>query len=455
MGKKSRNKQKLEEKSAREPIGLQPGSDLHRRRPTVLFGVGDADYGYTEGKILRLASRIKAHSEYNLKVVTHDKETSQEARKLGLDVQLIRIESPGVTVEERLRTTDEMIRETANIDIPGSTLPLWKVLAMDDFLCSLQLFGAQPADSLEGDIVLAPLMSVDNNTKAASGLYTWMVSEARRMSIPVVGFEVSPLGNKYTLSHLPADHYAVKNEWSKEFLVQQGLAHPDDISVLRWEESYCLWAGHDDYTESYMEHEEKIRAMLNIGWDEFIILIPHHVAFLWEVRKVLESLASLDFPLTVVIRVDPRTVRRHYVERELVLETYGKEIRRLPRVIIDEQVGVGLLLQLADLVISPFAGTTTERASLCRKPTIICQGMGQQGPRGEFTYWEPRPEQIPQLIHAWKENGFLARRRLDQSIKAVLDKGPRSSLPVSEIKRSLSEDVELEDVELNVATQLL
>ncbi len=450
MGKKNRNKQKCEERSARASSGLALGGHSHGTKPTVLFGVGDADYGYTEGKILRLASRVQSRGGYNLKIVTHDNETSQEARKLGLEVRLVPIESPGVTVEERLRTTDEMIRETANIDIPGSTLPLWKVLAMDDFLCSLQLFGAQPADSLEGDLVVAPLMSVDNNTKAASGLYTWMVSEARRLNIPVLGFEVSPLGNKYTLSHLPADHYAVKNEWSKKFLVQEGLAHPEAVSVLKWEESYCLWSGHDDYTESYLEHEPKIREMLNIGWDEFVILIPHHVAFLWEVRKVLESLASLDFPVTVIIRVDPRTVRRHYVERELVLETYANEIRCLPRVIIDERVGVGLLLQLADLVISPFAGTTTERASLCRKPTIICQAMGQQGSRGEFVCWDPRPERIPQLIGAWREKGFLARRRFDQSISAVLDRKPRSSLGSGETQRCPAKDVELD-----VATESL
>ncbi len=451
MGKKKgRNQQRLDEKGVHEPRGSQLGVDLKGKRPTVLFAVGDSDYGYTEGKILRLASRINAHSGYHVRVVTHDKETLQEAKKLALDVQHVRIESPGVTVEERLRTTDEMIRETADIDIPGSTLPLWKVLAMDDFLCSLQLFGAQPTDSLDGDIVVAPLMSVDNNTKAASGLYTWMVSEARRMGIPFLGIEVSPLGNKYTLSHLPADHYAVKNEWSKEFLVQEGLAHPDDVSVLRWEEAYCLWAGRDDYTESYIEHEAKMREMLNISWDEFVILIPHHVAFLWEVRKILESLASLDFPLTVVIRVDPRTMRRHYVERELVLETYGKEIRRLSRVIIDERVGVGLLLQLADLVISPFAGTTTERASLCHKPAIICQAMGQQGSRGEFSYWEPQPEKIPQLILSWKERGCLTRRRLDQSIKAALDKKGRSSLSFSEIERCSGEDARL-----NVVTNLL
>jgi len=422
MGKKNR---KQRHPTAVEGLVEQAlstsGAQVTGKRPTVLFGIGDADYGYTEGKILRLAARIKARSEWNVRVVTHDKETFEEAKKLPLDVQFVSIESPGITVEERLLATDEMIRETANIDIPGSTLPLWKVLAMDDFLSSLQLFGARPTDSLEGDAVVAPLMAVDNNTKAACGLYTWMVSEARRMKIPVVGLEVSPLGNKYTLSHLPADHYAVKTEWSREFLVREGLARPEQVSVLRWEEIYCLWPGQDEYTDAYMERETKMREMLKISQDEFVVLIPHHVAFLWEARKIIDALAQVEIPLTVVIRVDPRTMRRQYPEREIVLQAYGKEIRRLRRVVIDERVGVGLLLQLADVVVAPFVGTTTERASLFRKPTIICQAMGQEGPRGEFLYWEPRPEKIPQLLHSWQEKGWLTRTRLAQIIAALAD----------------------------------
>jgi hypothetical protein len=95
-----------------------------------------------------------------------------------------------------------------------------------------------------------------------------------------------------------------------------------------------------------------------------------------------------------------------------VLKTYDKEIRALPHVVIDERVGVGLLLQLADLVISPFAGTTTERAALCHKSTLICQAMGEKGSQGEFLYWEPNPGNIPDLIQTWRAQGFLSRTRL-------------------------------------------
>jgi hypothetical protein len=98
--------------------------------------------------------------------------------------------------------------------------------------------GAQPKTDLGADAVIVPLMAVDNNTKGSCGLYTWLISEARRKNIPVVGFEVSPLGNKNTLSQLPADHYAVKSQWSKDFLLRQKVPRPQQVSVLRWEESF-------------------------------------------------------------------------------------------------------------------------------------------------------------------------------------------------------------------------
>jgi hypothetical protein len=428
MGKKSKKeKRRLDTQLTADANSLIQPLLPATKRPTILFAVGDADFGYTETKILQFAERFRTHGEWRVKIATHDQETLQDAKKRGFDTQFVSIESPGVSVEDRLQSTDEMIRETANIDIPGSTLPLWKVLAMDDFLSSLQLFGAQPTDSIDCDVVMAPLMAVDNNTRATCGLYTWAVAEAKRKAIPYVGVEVSPLGNKNTLSHLPADHYAVKTEWSKNFLIREGLARAQQVSVLRWEEGYCLWPGQDEYTEAYLEREAKMREMLNVSWNEFIVLIPHHVAFLWEIRKILEALAQVQMPMTVVIRVDARTTRRQYPEREIVMQTYAQEIRRLPRVIIDERVGVGLLLQLADLVISPFAGTTTERAQLCRKPTIICQALGQAGYQAEYLCWEPRPERIPQLIQAWNENGWLPRSRLSQVIAGLFAGAARAA----------------------------
>jgi hypothetical protein len=388
--------------------------------PRILFAIADADLAYTERRIWRLATRLKAQTGWQIVALTQDNGAAEAAKSHKLESQLVKIEPAPVTVNDRLLATDGMIRETADIMIPGSQLPLWKVLAMDDFLASLQLFGAYPKVSLNGDLLIVPMMGVDNNSRGACGLYTWAVAQARRNGLPVIGLEVSPLGNKQTLSQLPADHYAVKRHWSKDFLVREGMARPDQVSVLRSEESYFLWPGSDEFTEGYLQVEDKVREMLNVPRDRFVVFLPHHVAFLWEARQILAALARVDFPVTVVIRVDARTVRRHYHEREIVAQAYAKELEQLSSVVIDERVGVGLLLQFADLIVAPFAGTVTERAALCRKPTIICQAMGQQGWRGEFTYWEPEPDKIPALLHEWKNNGFLERARLASLAQSLI-----------------------------------
>ena len=434
---KSSKKNQLRKNAGAEPLASIRGRATDK--PRVLFALGDADVGYSEGRIWQLAQRLQKQPDFDVVVLTHQSELADTAKKYHIDHELVPIEPASVTVMDRLQATDGMIRETANLHIPGSQLPLWKVLAMDDFLSSLQLFGARPSVSLNADALIVPLMAVDNNTKGACGLYTWAVSEARRQGIPVIGLEVSPLGNKNTLSHLPADHFAVKNRWSRDFLIQQGIARSDQVSLLRWEESYLLWPGKDEFTDAYLELEPKARQMLGLAPDRFMILIPHHVAFLWEVRKILDALSRLEFPFTVVIRVDARTVRRHYHEREIVKESYIHELAKLPGVIVDERVGIGLLVQMADLVIAPFAGTATERAALCRKPTIICQAMAQQGWRGEFTYWQPKPERIVPLIQEWQEQGWLDKTSLARLVQRTLQTrrdaaltAPRTALPAAD-----------------------
>ena len=401
----------MKKKKKTKKNGQRPHSQT-TNRPRVLFAVADSEAGYTAYKIWRLVKKVKDDTGWDVIGMTNSQWVAQEGQKFGLTVEQVDIQAPPVSREDRLWAADELIRKTADMQIQGSRLPMWKVMAMDDFMGSLLLLGAQPTCSLEADLIIVPLMGVDNNTKEGCGLYTWMVAQAREKGIPIIGVEVSPLGNKHTLSQLPADHYAVKTNWAKEFLIRKKIAQPDQVSVLKWEEAYCLWPGQEEHTAAYLEQEALLRRMLGIPMDRFIILIPHHFAFLWEIRKILGALSRISQPLSVVIRINPEASRRQYSEREIVLKTYAKELSALPQVVIDEKIGTGLLLQLADVVISPFAGGTTEQALRSNKPTIICQALGEEGWQDGSLYWEPTPDKIPELITTWWEDGLLHQTRL-------------------------------------------
>ena len=80
----------------------------------MLFFAGDADFGYTEGQIWRLAKRVKDQLGWNVIAATHDLEAAEAAMKLNLNTEMFTVETPGVTVAQRLQATDEMIRETAH-----------------------------------------------------------------------------------------------------------------------------------------------------------------------------------------------------------------------------------------------------------------------------------------------------------------------------------------------------
>jgi hypothetical protein len=193
---------------------------------------------------------------------------------------------------------------------------------------------------------------------------------------------------------LPMSAYALKHPHSKLALLQtlpaSGPPPPPPVHVLTREEAYTLWPGKEEYVEAFLDQEASVRELLKIPRDHFVVFISHHVAFLWETRKILEELALFPKDTTsIVFRVDPNLMRRTHTEREMVEKAYAPVLKKLKHVIIDERIGVGLLLQFADLVITSFVGTVTEHAAMYRKPTIVVQAgstINQINERKEFPY---------------------------------------------------------------------
>jgi hypothetical protein len=411
LTKTSPNRQHLNGQSAQ-----RAGGTRHR----ILFAIGDAETLYTGQRIWRLAQQLQGHPDFEVISATSEEPVRKIAADFGVQAALIPFQARRTTWNDQLSTVNELISATSDIIIPGSQLPLWKSIAPDEFRGSMLLFGARPDLSLNVDLVIVPLMCVDSNTLTASGLYTLIVSQARAQQIPILGLEVSPLGNRYTMSQLPADHYAVKSGWSKNFLIRKGMAAAEQISVLTPEETTLLRPGSDSYVEAFFEKEALARQVLGLKDGRFLVLIPHHVAFIWEVRQILRALAQLRGPMTVAIQADPHAIRRQFTEPELIGKTYEAELKRLDHVVINTQVGVGLMVQMADLVVSPFAGTTTEGAALRRKPVIICQAMTEAARDGEFIHWQPDASKIPEMITAWHAEGVLGRVRLRNAVFLTL-----------------------------------
>ena len=83
------------------------------------------------------------------------------------------------------------------------------------------------------------------------------------------------------------------------------------------------------------------------------------------------------------------------------------------------------------LAISPFAGTTTERAAFVpAKPTIICQAMGHNGWQGERSLWESNPSAYRKLSMTGKPSGCSSiGSQLASVVENAVDAGSIASPP--------------------------
>ena len=389
-------------------------------KPKVLFAVGDADWKYTRGKFLRLVERVAAEDSFAISVVSHDAKICQAFDAAGIEATCLPGSRVSLTPEHTIAMTELMIKLTRDVVFPDSQLHIWKVMAMDDYLGSIDVV-FHPPPPVVPDLVVCPLMGVDNNSTEASHLYSAILLQAQKLNVPVVGLEVSLLGNKQTLSASLADAYAVKTESSRAFVVREQLAAQEHAFILPPDEAYLLTCRNDSYLDDFFLQENILRQRFGIKRGELVVFIPHHVAFVYEIRELLRGLKSLPMPFSVILRTDPNTARQGLKEIEIAEKVYRDEINALPHVIVDDQGGWLWSLLLSDIVLAPAHSVFTELATTYGKFTVICQGWGENAWVTENLFIEPRAERAVGAVRGWIEKRILSRTSLACIIAKVLE----------------------------------
>lgn len=387
----------------------------------VRFAIGDADWKYTRGRFCKLVERMAAEERFHVSVVSHDPEICQAFSRDGMDV----LHSPGnrnvLTWAHAAAMTELMIKLTRDVTFPDSELHLWKVTAMDDYLGSIDHVTHEPVPG-KPDLLVYPLMGIDNNSAAAAHLYAAMLLEASRAKIPVLGLEVSLLGNKQTLSASLADYFAVKSEFARNFVVKEELAPAERTFVLPAAESYLLTCRNDAYWDDFFAQESQLRAQLGISGDHAVIFIPHHVACVYEIRELLRGLKSLPFPCTVLLRTDPNIARHGLKEREIAERVYRDEIAALPHVIVGDQGGWIWNLLLADVVLAPIHSIFTELGASYGKFSVVSPGRGESEWLGENLLVEPDPRSAVNALRFWIDKNVHRRFSLSQVLQCIVSR---------------------------------
>ncbi len=387
----------------------------------ILFAIGDIDWKYTRGKLRHLVKRVADEGFAEVAVVSHDKEVCQA---FDGEIETVHLpgEFPSPLPKHAVTMSELMIRYTREVMFPDSRFPFWKTMAMDDYLGCFTP-GTHPALPFRPDVIVYPLMGIDNNTVEACHFYAALAREARSLGVPVLGLEVACLGNRQTLGASLADYYGVKTEFSRTFLESRSVAPAENVFVLPPLESYLLTCRIDPFIDEYFPVEKNLRSVLRISPRSITILIPHNIAFVYETRRILASLSALRFPVTVILAVTPDVARHSRKEKEIAELVYRDEIARLPNFLLFEERGWRELLLFSDIVISPNFSVHSELAPMYGKLTIVSQAMGERAWIGENLYAEPDFDRINQLVETWIERSLLQRRSTAQILERILGDG--------------------------------
>jgi hypothetical protein len=398
------------------------------KKPHVLFAIGDIDWRYARGKLRQMVEKVAAEGRWRVTVASPEEDicqafTNGEVKTIHMPVKVM----PHLP-EHSIEMTDVMIRYTGDVSYPESRLPLWKTIALDDYMgcMSIAVFPPLP---IKPDVLVYPLVGIDNSTASSSHFYTAMALEARKAGAPIVGLEVSPLGNRQTLAASLADYYAVKTEFSRSFLVAQELAPAERISILPSEESYLLTCRTDPFLDEYCQQEPLVRQRLGIAPGQVVVFVPHNVAFVYETRRILKSLQSLRFPVTIVLTVTPSVTRHSLTEKEIVEKSYREELKGLPNLVLDEAEGWLWTLLVSDVVLTPVCSVFTELAAFYGKLTIVSNAWGDRTWVGENLFVEPEAQRAMDLIHRWVEKRVLQRKKLSAVLDALLNPLPAQIEP--------------------------
>jgi len=389
------------------------------KKPQVLFAIGEVEWKYTYGKLRHLVSMAAATGQWEVSVASHSKEicaafSDSPIKSFHLEEEIVRH-----LPEHAISMTDLMIRLIQDIDFPGSRLPLWKTIAMDDYMGCLSLHKRPPLP-IRPDVLVYPLIGIDNTTADSSHFYGGMALEAKKAAATVIGVEISPLGNRQTFAASLADYYAVKSEFSRSFVESQELASPGQSFILPPEEVYLLSCRQDSVLDEYFQQAVALKAKIRMLGGSTVIFIPHNVAFIYETREILKALKLLKYPVAVVLNVDPNVARHSLKEKEMVEKVYRKELADLPCVIINEEPGWLWTLLYGDIVWGAACSVYAEISSFYDKLTIISQRFGQKAWVGEHLVMEPEPERAIPMIESWIERRLLRRKSLNGIISHIL-----------------------------------
>ncbi len=262
-----------------------------------------------------------------------------------------------------------------DLRFPESNYPYWKSIVYDEYLGSLQGIGYKIEEALKDanpSLILMPINSVINSTFPDDLFLGNFIYNARRMGIPVVGFQYAPIIDR-NFVHLynSYDYFLVNTPTDKEFLLSIDI--PEERIFVMREKYTVLWSRTSGpHIINYWLKGSRWRKQMGFDDEDFIVGSTHLFSHRRDIIEIVDALLKLE-NVKVLINASKHINRRGFIDfdtaRDYTLYKFRDLIGKRIFLVEDQIMEV---FEFSDAVVIP-ADLTFNMLDSYRKPVVVFQ----------------------------------------------------------------------------------
>lgn len=302
----------------------------------IYFLLGESELFYTRYKSLFPVFELKVHGIKPICLFNEDMNLSLkkdlEEENLNEEIEIFYAK----TLRKPLKTSDiNKYMESAknvisHIKEPNTGIELWKLILLDDWAGSFSKSYYELPDFEKVKAVVSTIYNT-NNTDGFTSYYQYQLfTVCKEKNIPMIGVEFQTLLPQYYYHYHFYDYFILKNEKSKELLIEK-VGVPEDRIFLLKSKYKSIFSNSISSPKAILKTFDDIKSYEeDIFSGKPIITILHNISERLSFRFALRALSHIKEKFMPIVISNPKNAVLFMKENEVVTQSYIDEISKLP-----------------------------------------------------------------------------------------------------------------------------
>lgn len=299
----------------------------------IYFLIGETELFYTKYKALFPAFELKANNIEPVILIHEDMdfnlEEDLEEAKLDLSLYKTKMLEKPLKMSDRNRYLESARDTIAGLKLPNANIELWKLILLDDWAGSFTKTYYKIPDFENIKAVVSTIYNTNNTTGFTSYYQYQLFTVCKEKNIPMIGLEIQTLLPQYYYHYHFYDYFILKNEKSKDLLIEK-VGVPEDRIFLLKDKYKSVFSNSLVSPKAILKTFNDIKDYENdIYTGKPVITILHNISERLSFRYALRAIFNVQEDITPLVISNNKNAVLFMKESEVVAKAYIDEIAKL------------------------------------------------------------------------------------------------------------------------------